>query len=93
MTSEEFINLAKTCKDRGELLKKLGNYDNTDQNKKLYIAPLREAAGMSYNDLTNLFIKTPTPTPSAVVNTIPSGSIAPVVTPTARKLEVIRRSE
>ena len=57
MTSEQFIELAKTCKDRAELLIKLGNYENTNENKKKYIQPLRESAGLTIQQLTDLFIK------------------------------------
>jgi len=68
MTSEEFIELAKTCKNRTELLDKLGGYENTGRNRGKYIAPLRRMAGMTPQELTDLFIKdpAPTPTPSSV---------------------------
>lgn len=57
MTNEEFINLAKTCKDRTELLVKLGNHTNTAENRKKYIAPLRLKAGLTPLQLKELFLK------------------------------------
>ena len=57
MTTEQFIELAKTCRNRAELLIKLGNYENTNENKKKYIQPLREAAGLTIQQLTDLFVK------------------------------------
>ena len=55
MTTEEFINLAKTCKDRKELLQKLGGYENTSENIQKYIVPLRKQANLTPQDLTGLF--------------------------------------
>ena len=57
MTSEEFIELVKTCKNRAELLIKLGDYANNNVNKKKYIQPLREAAGLTVQQLNDLFKK------------------------------------
>lgn len=57
MTNEEFINLVKTCKDRKELLLKLGGHKNTSENRRKYIAPLRREAGLDPRQLTELFLK------------------------------------
>lgn len=57
MTSQEFIALAKTCKDRAELLQKLGGYADNKENRLKYIAPLRREAKLSRQDLEALFIK------------------------------------
>jgi hypothetical protein len=55
MTTEEFINLVKTCKNRKELLQKMGGYENTSENIQKYIVPLRKKANLTPQDLTNLF--------------------------------------
>lgn len=62
MTPQEFIDLAKTCKNRTQLMKKLG-YPNTTENRKIYLAPWCRSAGLEPADLTELFIKTPEATP------------------------------
>jgi hypothetical protein len=64
MTPQQFIDLAKTCENRTELLQKLGGYENTVENRRKYLAPLARAANLTSSALTELFVKTPTPTPS-----------------------------
>lgn len=64
MTSQEFIDLARTCENRTELLQKLGGYTNTAENRRQYIAPLARAANLTSSQLTALFTKTPVATPS-----------------------------
>ena len=81
MTTEEFINIAKTCGNRAELLDKLGGFTFSKENVNKYIAPWRRAAKLRPWELDLIFAQNvigliPTPLESS-----PTPSVTPTSTP------------
>lgn len=57
MTPEEFINLAKTCADRAELLEKMGGFAYSKENVIKYINPWCRAARLRPGELDLFFAR------------------------------------
>jgi hypothetical protein len=57
MTNEEALALISSCKNRDELIKKLGGTGKNRENMITYLVPLRQQLGITPKQLTSLFKK------------------------------------
>jgi hypothetical protein len=57
MTNEEALALIASCKNRDELIKKLGGTGFSQENIKTYVVPLRKQLNLTPEQLTALFKK------------------------------------
>ena len=58
MTNEEALTLIKSCKNRDELMKKLGGTKLDKVNAQQYFTPLKKQLKLNINEISALFNNT-----------------------------------